>query len=532
MILTTSLRLPDGLVGPLKNLTALGLKVQEQVLGTYWSPGGLEAVASSPGKAWKLLDAELPRPQDVYIPSRVWRSILESAGRLLRSMAERKRIFELFLPYFSGQAKDAARELYELLKEDGEQEKFGYLFNVAEAMASFYAEHERLPQDFFELQKRPEPKKFTFTTSADDGPERGQVMKYECDGEVLRGRAKLPISPEPKKEEDWQWFSFEVGLPEELKEKLAQGGKLHAPDLRLKAKPSGKLVALLDVKVEVPEKAPSGERDRALGLDWGQRKLITGTVVSREGQLTPPFFVFWQALRAKLFRIRQEIRRLQKTRDQHERKSPEWKRYNRLFASAWQKYHRIQHQLAHQVSSLLVLLAKAFDCRYIFVEWLLTLRGKKGRPKDLNWWVTTTVRGLLFRLLRYKARLLGIRVIPVPPGGTSTACPRCLGRGKHVKSPGEPEEKDSGPWFVCPFCGYSADRDYVGSLNVGRTGFKLKRPLTYMVGRAAAQPFPSRGASREEAMTFTTLGYIKSVFVANFNTLTRLLDSAALPSIT
>ncbi|MGO0122928.1 hypothetical protein [Desulfothermobacter acidiphilus] len=117
MILTTSLRLPDKLVGPLMNLTALGLKLQEQVLEKYWSSEGLEAAATSSGKAWKLLDTELSCPQDVYIPSRVWRCILESAGRLLRSMAERKRIFELLLPCFSGQSKDAAREFYELLKK-------------------------------------------------------------------------------------------------------------------------------------------------------------------------------------------------------------------------------------------------------------------------------------------------------------------------------------------------------------------------------------------------------------------------------
>ncbi|WP_041458830.1 hypothetical protein [Ammonifex degensii] len=258
----------------------------------YWSPEGLEAVVSSPGKAWKLLDTQLSRPQDVYVPSRAWRCILESAGRILRSMAERKRIFEFLLPHFNGKAKDAARELYGLLKKDGEGEKFGYLFNVAEAVANFYAEHERLPKDFFELQKKPEPKKFTFTTSPDDGPEKGQVVRYECDGRVLRGQVKLPNSPEPRKEEDWRWFSFEAELPEKLREKLAQGGKLCAPDLRLKVKPSGKLVALLDVKVEVPEKTPSGEKDRALGVDWGLRKLVTGTVVSKKGQLTPPFFVF------------------------------------------------------------------------------------------------------------------------------------------------------------------------------------------------------------------------------------------------
>lgn len=531
MILTTNLRLPDELVGPLKNLTDLGLKVQGQVLEKYWSHEGLEAVASSSGKVWKLLDTELSRPQDVYIPSRVWRCILESAGRVLRSIAERKRIFELLLPLFNGKAKDSAKKLFDELKENGEQEKFGYLFNVAETVANFYADHERLPQDFFELQKRPEPRKFTFTLAADDGKDTGQVMRYECDGEVLRGKVKLPTRPEPKSEKDWEWFSFETRLPQELKEKLAQGGRIHAPDLRLKCKPSGKLIALLDMKVEVPEEGPSGADDRALALDWGQRKLITGTVVSREGQLTPPFFVFWQALKAKLFRIRQQISRLQKIRDRHERKSPEWKRYNRMIASAWQKYHRIQHQLAHQVSNLLVLLAKVFGCRYIFVEWLVTLRGKNGRPKDLNWWVTTTVRGLLFRLLRYKARLLGIRVLQVPPGGTSSICPRCLEKGKHIKSPREPQEKNSGSWFICPSCKYSADRDYVGSLNVGRAGFKLKRPLSYRVS-GAAQPFPSQGASHKEAMTFTTLGYVKSVSLANLTALAKPLYPAALPNIT
>ncbi|WP_240610881.1 hypothetical protein [Ammonifex thiophilus] len=323
MILTTSLRLPDKLVGPLMNFTALGLKLQEQVLEKYWSCDGLEKAASHRGKIWKLLDTELPRSQDFYIPSRVWRSILESAGRLLCSMAERKRVFELLLPLFNGKARDAAKKLYDLLKEDGEREKLGYLFNVAEAMASFYAEHERLPQDFFELQRRPEPKKFTFTASADDGPEQGQVMKYECNGKVLRGRVKLPTRPELESEKDWEWFPFEVELPEELKEKLARGARLHAPDLRLKRKSSGKLIALLDVKVEVPEKAPSGEKDRALGCDWGQRKLITGTVLQGETQLTPPFFVFWQALKAKLFRIRTGISQLQKIRDRESQKAGE-----------------------------------------------------------------------------------------------------------------------------------------------------------------------------------------------------------------
>jgi len=340
------------------------------------------------------------------------------------------------------------------------------------------------------------------------------------------GRVKLPVVPEPRLEEDWQWLSFSVELPARLQEKLAAGGTLCAPDLRLKVKPNGELVALLDVKVEVPEEKPAGDLDRALSVDWGLRKLVTCTVVSKDGQLTPPFFVFWSGLKAKLFRIREEIKRLQGERDQYEKGTPDWRKCNRRVAAAWQKYHRIQHALAHTVSTLLVLLAKIFGCRYVFVEWLTTLRSKKGRGRDLNWWVTTTVRGLLFRLLRYKAKLFGLRVLTVPPSGTSQICPRCLGAGKHVISPKDKTEKDSGSWFVCPSCGWQGDRDYAGSLNVARIGFNLARPLSYKVG-GAAMPFPSRVAPAEaiqRAMTFTTtLGYVHGVFLANVGCLFKLL---------
>ncbi len=527
MILTTGIRLPNEFVGPARNLAALGLKLQEQVLERCWSPEGLEKAAAHSGRIWKLLDGELSRPQDLYVPSRPWRCVLESTGRILRSQAERRRIFERLLPLFSGGANGAARKLCEELKAEGGPEKFGYLLNVAEQMAEFYAEHGRLPRDFFEFQRKPEPKRFTYTLAPDDGPEKGQAARWRLEGDRLAGEIKLPAVPEPRSERDWRWLPFSVKLPAELQGKLAAGGVLCAPDLRLKVKPDGELIALLDVKAEVPEKEPSGDFGRALACDWGLRKMATCTVVSRKGQLTPPFFVFWSGLKAKLFRIREDIKKLQELRDRCEKGSPAWKDLNRKMAAAWQKYHRIQHALAHAASMFLALLARIFGCRHIYVEWLATLRGRKGRSRDLNWWISTAVRGLLFRLLRYKARLFGIRVFMVPPGGTSRVCPRCLGAGKHVVSPRDRTEKESGSWFVCPSCGWQADRDYAGSLNVGRVGLRLARPLSYMVG-GAAQPFPSRAAFAEvlrEAKAFTTtFGYVSSVVVANIGCLLKLLN--------
>lgn len=527
MILTTSIRLPDAFVGPVKNLTALGMKLQEQVLGCCWTHEGLEKAAAHTGQIWKLLDTEFSRPDGLYIPSRSWRCVLESAGRILRSQAERKRAYECLLPFFTGGAKSAAKQLYEELKSAGSPERYGYLLNVAEQLANFYARHDRLPQDFFEFQRKPEPKRFTYTLAPDDGPEAGQAARWRVEGDHLVGRIKLPVVPEPRSGRDWQWLSFAVKLPEVFREKLSSGGVPCAPDLRLKVKPCGELAVLLDVRAEVPEDGPSGSTGRALACDWGLRKLVTCTVVSRQGQVTPPFFLFWSGLKAKLYRIREQIRKLHELRDRHEKGCDVWKALNRKIAASWQKYHRVQRALAHAVSTLLVLLARAFDCRYIFVEWLVTLRGRRGRDRDLNWWVSTAVRGQLFRLLRYKARLAGIRVLAVPPGGTSRVCPRCLSGGRHVVSPGERVEKGSGSWFVCPECGWQADRDYAGSLNIARAGFDLARPLSYTVG-GAAQPFPSQAGSSvvavERAAFTTTLGYTRGVFLANTGCLVKLLD--------
>lgn len=193
----------------------------------------------------------------------------------------------------------------------------------------------------------------------------------------------------------------------------------------------------------------------------------------------------------------------------------------------------MQHVLAHAVSAVLVVLARACGCRHMLVEWLVTLRGKRGRSRDLHWWVTTAVRDLLFRLLKYKAELLGIRVLMVPPGGASRVCQRCLAEGKHVVSPDNKTEKGSGSRFVCSFCGYQADRDYAASLSVGRVGLRLAGPVSYS-GLAVAEPFPSQGnaACLIEAvlMNFlTTLGYVAGVKLSNMK---LLVERYALRSAT
>jgi len=88
-----------------------------------------------------------------------------------------------------------------------------------------------------------------------------------------------------------------------------------------------------------------------------------------------------------------------------------------------------------------------------------------------NYRNNTTIRGEIWRLLRYKCRLVGLRFQTCPPRSTSHTCPRC---GKPVKTYRAPDDRAEaaswGRWLWCEICGFNGDRDYCASLNIARLG--------------------------------------------------------------
>ena len=94
---------------------------------------------------------------------------------------------------------------------------------------------------------------------------------------------------------------------------------------------------------------------------------------------------------------------------------------------------------------LLILLALLSDCRLICGENLTTLktegRGKGVRGRFRNWRNNTTVRGDLWRALKYKCHLLGMRARQVEPRGTTHTCPRCGQAAKTYLSPASPDRE-------------------------------------------------------------------------------------------
>jgi transposase len=105
----------------------------------------------------------------------------------------------------------------------------------------------------------------------------------------------------------------------------------------------------------------------------------------------------------------------------------------------------------------------------------------------------TTVRGEIWRLLKYKCVLAGMRVRTVPPKDSSHTCPRCGKAAKTYRSPADRSEVvDWGRWLWCAACGYNADRDYAASLNSARLGVTLP---TQMQATSTCQPCQVRDPS-------------------------------------
>jgi hypothetical protein len=442
-------------------------------------------------------------------PSRLWRCILEGAGRTLRAQADRKRVFDLLLPLLHDEhfAKGHDRLLklaYRLRAEaGGKQEKIGYLLNLMEQIADFYAKRDRLPANYDELQAKPTLKTAWLPFAADDGPDQGQTYRMSISGRQLTLRFKYPAG------DQWVWTpAFTLTLPEAIDPTAPL-----APTLRLKEIKGGETIAVLDfIAADTsPQGLPTG--DHILAFDWGVRRLLSLVILNRAGeQLTPPIFVNIGALAGKLARLRRHIDDL-KAKKSKLRKRDRAKMQAEIDA-CWRKYRAIHEALAHFAANLLLIYALIFNCDTIAGEWLKTLKARRKKNnhfkqvRTLNWKVNTTIRQLIWRKLDYKAKRYAIHTKQVWPRGSSHECPRCGGPGVTCKSPEHHPCTPCGHWFCClnPACGFNADRDYVAALNIGRRALVeaypsdektdvVCQPVSY-TGAGASLPFPPPDGSR------------------------------------
>jgi hypothetical protein len=477
-------------------------QVINQALDLLW-PYLDEFGTRQAGPAWKQVGKYMGSPD--FHGDRQWRCESEVVGRLLRGQAERKKAFELVAPILSdgfirpktenkpaGKNRVAIKEAITTLQKSLEDDdtSFVALQNVVEQACNFFFQQDRFPASYEELQPIPLLSIGMLTYAGDDGREKGQAYRLalDLDAGVARFRFRYPDESGV-----WRWHKVDtiIPLPECLLARL-RDGELMAPTLREERRADGERFAVLDFIVEIKhaEMVAWQNVERVLGVDWGTHTLLTATAVDDQGeQVGRPFFLNTGGFDGKQARTRRQIDELKKkvARFEQERDAlpadhPKraWYQerlvlYRRELDRCWRKYERRNRSLAHLASNVLLLLCAVHGCSLLSMESLKTLkstgRGRGVRGRWRNYRNNSTIRGEIWRLMRYKCRLIGLRFHTEQPRGTSHACPRC---GKPAHTYRSPHDRTKsvkwGRWLCCEHCSYQADRDYAASVNIARLG--------------------------------------------------------------
>jgi len=515
--LTYDVRLPDEAQADALRLLDASREVVNAALAILW-PYLDEFGSERAGPAWKQVGKYIRSP----LPhgDRQWRCESEVVGRLLRQQAERKKAFELVAPILSdgfirpktenrpaGKNRPAIKEAISTLQKslDEDETSFVALQNVVEQSCNYYFQHDRFPSAYAELQPVPLLKVGMLTYAGDDGREKGQAyrMAVDLDAGVARFRFRYPDEAGI-----WHWRKVDtlILLPDCLKDRLPQG-ELMAPTLREECRADGERFAVLDFIIEVEKEAlPDWQSvERVLGADWGIHSLLTATAVDEtSSQVGRPFFLNTGGFDGRQARTRRQIDELKKkvARFEQEREAfPEdhskrrWYNqrlalYRREIDRCWRKYEQRNRTLAHLASNVLLLLAHVHGCSLLSMESLKTLkstgRGKGVRGRWRNYRNNSTIRGEIWRLLRYKCHLIGLRFHTEQPRGTSHTCPHCGQPAKTYRSPSDRNKAVKwGRWLYCEACPYHGDRDYCASVNIARLGVAYLMQMKH-TGKARA----------------------------------------------
>ncbi len=562
--LSYPIRLPDHLQAAALRMLDASRTAINGMLTTLWPQ--LDAFAPAVERtspAWKQVEALLvQRPGH---GNRQERCEMEQAGRILRAQATRKQVFTTILPLLTAdlirpaEGKRPAVKDYRAIKEQvralrtdrDDAESFMALTNVIEQACNVYLERGTFPATYEALQPIPVQQVAQVTFAGDDGMSAGQTYRAIVDRiswcdlatQQEHDRAALWLRLRtPDIQGQWAWDSWlhEIPLPETLCAALRQRATTLAPTLRELVDDTGQRLAVVDVILEVPAHLlpPLEQEQRVVGFDWGIRSLITVSVIEqREGagayhQISRPVFLNTGGMDGRQARLRREIDRLKacqekyqtlmtaavKALDEHHTPLPAhfalWQErvaaLKQRIERCWQTYGRRNRELAHLASNVLILLALVHDCHLICGEDLRTLRtvgrGKNVRGRWRNWRKNTTVRGELWRVLKYKCHLLGIRARQEYPEHTSHTCPHCGKPAQTYRSSASTDRTkvvDWGAWLCCAACGWNGSRDYAASLNIARLGMAFlgtyQRTKRYTWYRVTSKEVNSCVYSRQEA---------------------------------
>lgn len=336
---------PDVLADRVGWLATLTREIAQSTLSTAWSPVGLDAIA----------DPKLPRqghdavrraygwpsfPAGVYVPSRVLRMSGEIAARLLRGANHQRGILTAMLqdnPPPRGTTRVEIR-------------------NLGRSIRSFEREHGHLPVDFFDVRPIPPRAPTGFLPLASTDRQFGAW--HEIGNEQAFLDVKLPLVERPASRADWAWARLAIRLPDLVSGRVAARARLSRPSLRVRS--NGKIIADLVTNQPAPV-LRSVEPQVVFGLDWGERRLLTGADiwVAPDGQARTsgrPVFCDTKGVQRKLDRLRRHAGDLKGRAARYEALTPERpdtvldEKRARLEAEQeriWARYRELPRQVAH-----------------------------------------------------------------------------------------------------------------------------------------------------------------------------------------
>ncbi len=204
---------------------------------------------------------------------------------------------------------------------------------------------------------------------------------------------------------------------------------------------------------EVPEPTPE-DVEGYLGVDMGIVELATDSLQT-----------FYSGAQVK--RVRRKHRRLRKSLQKCGSRSAK-----RKLKKLSGREARFGKNTNHVVSKAIVATAK-HNRLGVAVEDLTGIgkrvRVRKAARDDLTSWAFYELRSFL----EYKARLAGLPLRTVDPRNTSRTCPNC----GHCDKGNRKTQAE----FACMSCGYAANADFVGAVNIAARAH-IRAPIATRVG--------------------------------------------------
>jgi IS605 OrfB family transposase len=215
---------------------------------------------------------------------------------------------------------------------------------------------------------------------------------------------------------------------------------------------SGEYYIQIAVDLDTP---PTGKTPKVIGVDLGRRDIATTSTNSswNGSQL--------QATRDRYSRVRAS---LQSKRTRGSR---------RLLKRLSGREARFQKNINHSISRQLVSEASTVGAALAFEDLTDIRKSLNTKPRSkterrrTNNWAFYQLR----RFVTYKAVLVGVPLVFVPPAYTSQTCSRC-----HHVHPEKGNSYRSGKVFKCGHCGLEADADWNAANNIATLGAVVNQP--------------------------------------------------------